>query len=85
MIKALEQIKEILTNRDYLTSVEIEKILDDPNLTKEDKSEIQRFIIENRIDIVEDENEKEQPVPEDIVDDDDVVNPIAEEDIEAQG
>ena len=85
MIKALEQIKEILTNRDFLTSVEIEKILDDPNLTKEDKSEIQRFIIENRIDIVEDENEKEQPVPEDIVDDDDVVNPIAEEDIEAQG
>ena len=32
MIKALEEIEKILTNRDYLTSVEIEKILDDPKL-----------------------------------------------------
>ena len=89
MIIAIEQIKELLTNRDYLTSVEIEKILDDPKLTKKDKSAIQRFIVENSIDIVEvedeDENEMEQQVSEDIIDDDDVVNPITEEDIEAPG
>ena len=85
MITALEQIKEILTNRDYLTSIEIEGILDDPNLTKEDKSAIQRFLVENKIDIVDDENEMEQQVSEDIVDADDVINPITEEDIKAPG
>ena len=81
MIIALEQIKEILTNRNCLTSVEIEGILDDPNLTKEDKSAIQRFLVENNVDIVDDENEMEQQVSEDIVDADDVTDTISDDEI----
>ena len=81
MIIALEQIKEILTNRDHLTSVEIEGILDDPNLTKEDKSAIQRFLVENNVDIVEEELDIEKEISEDIVNEDDVTDTISDDEI----
>ena len=65
MITALEKIKELLSKKDYITSSEIEKLLDDKNLSKEDKLAIQSFIIENNIDIENDDEERE--ISDDII------------------
>jgi len=83
MIIALEQIKELLKEKDYLTSVEIERILDDKNLTKEDEATIKKFLVDNNINIVEEDIDPEKEIPEDFIDNDDI-SQISDDDIDSK-
>ena len=83
MITALEKIRQLVSGKDSVKGSEIEKILDDKNLSKEEILAIQNFLVECNIEVESDydDYDDEKEISEDIVDDDDVI-PLSEEIIE---
>ena len=76
MITALEKIKAFLSGKEFLTTDEIEKILDDKKMSQKERSAILKFLIDNDIEIVEGEPKE---VSEDIISDDDIIETPQEE------
>ena len=83
MITALEKIKQLVSEKDSIKGSEIEKILDDKNLSKEEILAIQKFLVECNIEVESDydDYDDEKEISEDIVDADDVI-PLTEEMVE---
>ena len=83
MLTALEKIRQLVSGKDSVKGSEIEKILDDKSLSKEEILAIQNFLVECNIEVESDydDYDDEKEISEDIVDDDDVI-PLSEEIIE---
>ena len=83
MITALEKIRQLVSGKDSVKGSEIEKILDDKSLSKEEILAIQNFLVECNIEVESDydDYDDEKEISEDIVDADDVI-PLTEEMIE---